>query len=75
MTRNEWIKFANDNLAGRTITRVDYLDTLDGDREGAVLQLDNGVSVVVSQDDEGNGPGALFLVRGDNQFATIPVLG
>lgn len=47
-------------LVGRTIKKVGYYQ----DDFGAVwpcLVLDNGTTVTASKDDEGNGPGSLFV--------------
>jgi len=41
--------------------------------KSVVLFLDNGTEIVVSQDDEGNGPGALFVTKKNGDQETIPV--
>lgn len=60
----EWEKVARDELKGRTIVNVFYLNKqetreIGWHRSGLVLVLDNGAQVIARQDDEGNGPGAL----------------
>ena len=65
----KWTRFAYDILVGRKIVNVQYLSKQDcenmgWDESGIALILDNGDTVIVQQDDEGNGPGSLFLLRG-----------
>lgn len=63
---------------GRTITKVRWMTKEEMDKQGwysraAVLELDNGDYLYASQDEEGNGPGALFgssLV--DEDYIVIP---
>ena len=50
---------AQDLLVGRTIKAVGYLD-MDGQPWPCVV-LDNGTTLTDSRDDEGNGPGSLFI--------------
>ena len=55
-----------DQLIGRTITAVrvmdkDELDEMDWYGHVPVLILDDGTEIVASRDDEGNGPGRLFI--------------
>lgn len=76
--KTNWEKTANDLLAGRKIVRARYLTRkesedvgFDGDRV-VVLELDNGLLVYPSRDDEGNGAGALFTT--DEKTPTLPVL-
>jgi hypothetical protein len=64
-------------LVGRKIKAVRYLfeDEADGlgwSNRSIIIELDNGVLVWPSQDDEGNDAGALFTT--DNRAATIPVI-
>lgn len=55
-------------LAGSKILKARVMTEAEMKREGwdghncppLVLELDNGLHVYASQDDEGNGPGALF---------------
>mgnify|MGYP003648771021 CR=1 FL=1 len=56
---------ARDILEGRTISKVRYqtdreMDNCDWPCRALVLILDNGASITVSTDSEGNGPGALL---------------
>jgi len=61
----EWTEAACRALEGRTIVRVYYMAPAEAEDCGwgcrsVVLQLDNGLLIWPSCDDEGNGPGALF---------------
>lgn len=54
------------NLIGRTITAVrmltkDELDEMDWYGHVPVIVLDDGTEIIASRDDEGNGPGTLFI--------------
>jgi uncharacterized protein Smg (DUF494 family) len=74
----KWESEAKRLLEGRTIKGVRYLTIEEQDemywhRRGLVLFLDNGDQVIVSQDDEGNGPGALH-VNGEDTSQILPVL-
>ena len=63
--RQRWSLEAARQLQGRKIKAVQYVP----DEEfGSLLaiELDNGTIAFVMQDDEGNGPGALHLQRGDS---------
>ena len=63
--RNRWSMEAARQLQGRTIKAAQYVP----DEEfGSLLaiELDNGTVAFVMADDEGNGPGALHLQRGDD---------
>lgn len=73
----DWAKTASDLLKGRKIVAVRYLtnaemDELGWDDRPVVLELDNGLLVYPSRDDEGNGAGALFTT--DQKTPTLPVL-
>ena len=62
-----WTRAAYDALVGRKIVKVQYLGKTDcenmgWDESGIALILDNGSSVIVQADDEGNGPGALLIL-------------
>jgi hypothetical protein len=62
----EELSFLNKHLKGRTITEVQYTsrehaDELGWVTFGIVLILDDGKEVLVTQDDEGNGPGTLLF--------------
>lgn len=62
--RTRWTAIANKHLAGRTITHAFYMNeedtkAMDWYNSGLVMVLDNGVQLMIQQDDEGNGPGAV----------------
>lgn len=72
-----WTRDVAKVLVGRKIVGVRYLTNEEKDELGwharaVVLELDNGVLVYPSQDDEGNGPGALFTTS--PEMETIPVI-
>ncbi len=56
-------------LVGRTITSVGYIES--GGGVWPCLVLDNGTVLTVSQDDEGNGPGSLFIDPEDGRGETL----
>jgi hypothetical protein len=63
-------------LVGRTIRRVRYLNdeeqsNVGWDRSAVMIELDDGALLFPSQDDEGNGPGALFIQPG-TKTQTLP---
>ncbi len=73
----QWEAVATKLLAGRTIKLVRYatdkeLDMLGWDNRPVVLQLDNGMLLYPSQDDEGNGAGSLFTT--DDKEPCLPVI-
>ena len=75
--RAQWEQQASQRLVGRTITAVHYLppgerDQMMWDRSCVVLVLDDGNTLLPSQDDEGNGPGVLFTSHDD--LPVIPVI-
>ena len=76
--RARWGRDAHEKLVGRKIVAVRYMSEAEVDglqwygRAAVVIQLDNGVILFPSQDDEGNGPGAVFTSMQD--FPTIPVI-
>ena len=60
-----WTDYATKNLVGKKVTSVRYLsdeemNALDWSQKSLVIQFDDGSVIYPSQDDEGNGPGALF---------------
>ena len=78
MNRKHWNNQATKLLQGKTIKSVRYLTAEEADAElgweecGITMILDDGTQIVVSSDDEGNAPGALFVnddilptIRGD----------
>ena len=76
MTKS-WAEQAADVLVGKTIVRVRYtteneMRDLYWDRSGVVFELSDGTVVYPTQDDEGNGPGALFT--SNENTPVIPVI-
>lgn len=74
---DRWTASVKNLLVGRKITAVRYMtakevETLGWNSKGIVLQLDNGLLVFPSMDDEGNDAGALFT--SDEKLPTIPVI-
>ena len=74
-----WTEKAKSNLVGRTIVDVRYMtqkekrDMYWCDRP-VVLILDDGSEIYPSQDDEGNGAGALFGTNGKGEDILLPVI-
>ncbi len=73
----KWTAAASKLLLGRKIVKVRYLTLeeqglMDWYERCVVIQLDNGVLLFPSRDDEGNDAGALFTT--DDDLPTIPVL-
>ena len=65
----------DDPLIGKTIVKVRPMTQKEATEEGfespqgtAVLELSDGSTIFASQDEEGNGPGALFHRLGDDTF-------
>jgi len=76
-TKARWTKLAAELLVGRTIKRVRYMDADEVEASmwnsaAVVLELDNGIAIWPSRDDEGNDAGALFTT--DDDLGTIPVI-
>jgi len=78
----QWNKDGKNILVGRKIVDARYMTTEDANREGwgkhlcgsLVITLDDGTKIFPSTDDEGNGPGALFVVfPGQSERFTFPV--
>lgn len=72
-----WSAAATNVLVGRRIVGARYLNSEEADRLGwhsrsVVFELDNGVLVFPSSDDEGNGAGSLFTTH--PTFDTLPVI-
>lgn len=72
-----WTEVASKQLLGRKIVAVRYLSLEEATELGwnerpVVIQLDDGNLIYPSQDEEGNGPGALFT--NNNSDSVIPVL-
>ena len=73
----QWSSIAKTVLVGRTIVGARYLSFEEADRLGwnsrsVVFELDNGVLIFPSRDDEGNDAGSLFTTH--PTFDTLPVL-
>lgn len=76
-TEARWTAVAEKQLVGRKIVSVRYLsvaeaEALDWHNRPIVIQLDDGNLIYPSQDDEGNGGGALFTNNEANNV--IPTL-
>lgn len=75
--KRKWGKDATKIFQGKTIARVRYL-TSEEQRSmgwyeaGPVLVFTDGSWMIASQDDEGNGPGALFT--SEPKMETIPTI-
>ena len=72
---DKWNKVSQDVLKGRTIVEVRYLNDEEMEMMGwynrpICFFLDNGVSCILSSDDEGNDGGVLFY--GEN--GVLPTL-
>lgn len=73
----QWNTHASKLLVGRTIKAVSYMLPAEVESHGwegraLMIELDNGLVIYPSQDDEGNGPGALFT--SDDKISVLPVL-
>ena len=69
-----WNEFATKRLVGRTIVKAVYEDVFGDGVLGITFTLDDGTVVIASQDDEGNGPGALFLESSEGKSSGLPVI-
>ena len=57
-----WQEKANKHLVNKTIKEVRWVQwDADEDNTGLVMILNNGATLWLQQDDEGNGPGALYI--------------
>jgi hypothetical protein len=77
MTTIDWSKMANDLLAGKVVKEARYLtpkeaEDLGWENRPVAIFFTDGTYVFPSQDDEGNGAGALFT--SDEKVPTLPVL-
>ncbi len=66
------------DITGRTIVQVRWATVPEMEREYwsghcLVLVLDNGLVVLPSRDEEGNGPGALFAQDAANCYRVFPI--
>ena len=64
--KNEEPKWLSSHLVGRTIKEVKYTskeekEELGWCQDGLLLVLDDGKEVLLVQDEEGNGPGTLWI--------------
>jgi len=71
---DKWTKFAEKQLLGKKIIKVDYLSDDEAKdsmwyNKPVIFQLDNGAWVYPMRDDEGNDGGALVVGK-----ETLPVL-
>ena len=77
-TQKHWEEIAQTQLQGRTITKVRYMSVKLAEEQfgwcerGLILTLDDGNQLIVSADDEGNGPGSLFTL--DPVHNILPVI-
>ena len=72
-----WTDEARSLLKGRGIVGVRYMTPQEADdhawyQRGLVIFLDNGTQLVISADDEGNGPGAIFT--NNEKTPVLPVM-
>lgn len=71
----QWTTKIQEFLIGRTIREVRYQTDAEAEAmgwdhsRGVVLILDDGAQLIPSQDDEGNGPGAIFT-----NYEDLPVI-
>jgi len=76
-TDGKWLKAAQSVLLGRKIISTRYMTQAEVDHFGwsyraIVIELDNGVELFPSSDDEGNEAGALFTTN--KEHPVLPVL-
>ena len=76
---DHWTKVATKQLVGKKIADVRYLgpgevENLGWSSSCLVIQLEDGTLLFPSQDDEGNGPGALFGNDSRGKELTFPVI-
>ncbi len=77
MTEAQWIEKIGKFLIGKTVKSVSYLSEKETKALGwysraLVIEFEDGSQIIPSQDDEGNGPGALFT--SDKDLPVIPVI-
>ena len=75
----KWNMRAKAHLEGKTIRKVGYMSTKCAEdigwyQRGLMIHLDDDTHVYVQQDDEGNGPGALYLIDRHNKEHILPTL-
>lgn len=76
--KSHWMQEAAKCLLRRQIVAVGYtnqdeMDDLMWHRAALRLKLDDGTTLIISQDDECNGPGSLIVIK-DDSFNLIPVI-
>lgn len=76
--KSHWMEVAAKWLLRRQIVAVGYtnqdeMDDLMWDRASLRIKLDDGTTLIISQDDECNGPGSL-IVSNKDKFNIIPVI-
>lgn len=74
----KWSKTAKDTLVNKTIIDARYLTPKEAEdmgwfNSGVLIWLNDGTEILVSQDDEGNGPGALMIFS-DNKHSLLPTI-
>ena len=62
-----WYKEAQKLLEGQIIEKAQWQDWDEHSGTGLVLYLNNNIVLFISQDDEGNGPGAIHWVHTKDQ--------
>jgi len=72
-----WENVAGKILLGETITKVRYMtdkeqNDFDWYAKGLIIFFQSGLEIMISSDDEGNAPGAVFTSDKDNPV--LPVL-
>ena len=80
--KKAWLKWnmrAKARLEGKTIRQVRYMtggeaESLGWWQRGVVFSLNDGTHVVIQQDDEGNGPGAMLLLDRRGDWEVLPTL-
>lgn len=72
--REWWTEQAEKALVGQKIAHVSYEKIIDGETFGVVITLESGKRLLISQDDEGNGPGAVFIEGFPGDIDVLPVI-
>lgn len=78
-----WTRNAKDLLVGKTIINVRYTSPEDNEElgwheSGLILTFNDNSEALLQRDDEGNGPGALYVAwvdnEGNDQLKLIPTI-
>lgn len=74
-----WQKTAVRILQGRTITKVEYISKEDAEKRGwhkrgLIMELDDGTTLTILSDDEGNDMGVIDFYRDDYYCGILPSL-